>query len=297
MERANRDIKDVNTNFKQGLEANFMKKYLQHVHAQDYIKGFSARIFNNSVMMNVLSSLLPGVADSFDDDEASLGPNLGSNTQRFDLATFINHSTDDARLVTGSEPLPPSFYSHKYFDRSVVMNSSHFQCLLDFYKYVYNQTNYAVVQYRQSQHRIASTIAAINKIKKFTEIDLLGQKIRSNASRSKRGIYIEAFINGEFRVGRVAYFFSHVVRMPVPQKRSTTEVTHIFAFVEWFKKSPHLFTSFNAHHAFVWQSNFESIDQNCILPVHRIHTCVATEPHVENTMISVSLPRKIVNTF
>jgi hypothetical protein len=91
MERANGDIKDVNTNFKQGLEATFMKKYLKHVHAQDYIKGFSARIFNNSVMMNVLFSLLPGVADSFDDDKASLCPNLGSNTQRFDLATFINH--------------------------------------------------------------------------------------------------------------------------------------------------------------------------------------------------------------
>jgi hypothetical protein len=297
MERANGDIKDVNTNFKQGLEATFMKKYLQHVHAQDYIKGFSARIFNNSVMMNVLSSLLPGVADSFDDDEVSLGSDLGSNIKLFDLANFINHSTDDARFVTGSEPLPPFFYSQKHFDRSVVMNSSHYQCLLHFYKYVYGEKNYAVVQHIQPQHRKASTIVVVNKIKKFSEINLLGQKIRSSASRSKRGIYIEALINGEFRVGRVAYFFCHAVQMPEYLKRSTKEVTHVFAFVEWFKKSPHLFTSFNAHHAFVWQSNFESIDQNCILPVHRIHTCVATEPHVENTMISVSLPRKIVNTF
>jgi hypothetical protein len=297
MERANGDIKDVNTNFKQGLEATFMKKYLQHVHAQDYIKGFSARIFNNPIMMNVLSSLLPGIADSLDNDEDSLGTDLSSNTQRFDLATFISHSTDDARLITGSEPLPPSFFSHKHFDRSVVMNSMHHQGLLDFYKDVYYRLNYDVVQYRLPHHRIRSTLIASMKIKKFTEINLLGQQIRSVSSRTKRGIYIEALVNGEFRVGRVAYFFSHVVEMPVYQRSQTQDVTHVFAFVEWFKKSPYYFESFNAHSAFVWQSAFETIDKHSILPVHRIHTCVATEPYVENSMISVSLPRKIVNTF
>jgi hypothetical protein len=40
--------------------------------------------------MNVLSSLLPGVADSFDNDEVSLGSDLGSNTKLFDLANFMN---------------------------------------------------------------------------------------------------------------------------------------------------------------------------------------------------------------
>jgi hypothetical protein len=85
--------------------------------------------------------------------------------------------------------------------------------------------------------------------------------------------------------------------MPVYQRSQTQDVTHVFAFVEWFKKSPYYFESFNAHSAFVWQSAFETIDKHSILPVHRIHTCVATEPYVENSMISVSLPRKIVNTF
>lgn len=295
MERANGDIKDVNTNFKQGLEATFMKKYLQHVHAQDYIKGFSARIFNNPVMMDVLSSLLPGVVDSLGDDEARLETELSRNTQCFDLATFISHSTDDPRLVTGSEPLPPSFFSSKSFDQSVVMNSSHYQCLTSFYKNVYPR--YHITDFRQQHQPISSTAIIDRVINKFAEINLLGQKIRSLTSRTKRGLYIEASVNDELRVGRVNYFFSNKAKLPSPNTLQVHSTVHFFAFVEWFEKSPVLFESFDVHNASVWKSTFEKIDQYSILPVHRIHTCVAVQSHIDNTTISISLPRKIVNTF
>jgi hypothetical protein len=242
------DIKDVNTNFKQGLEATFMKKYLQHVHAKNYIKGFSARIFNNPVMMGVLSSLVPGVVDSFVDDEVCLGNVLGRNTQCFDLATFINHSTDDTRLVRSSEPLHPSFSSSKHIDRYVVMSNSHYQCLADFYKNIYKK-HYTISEFHQSHQTITSTAIITNTIERFTEIDLLGQKIRSLASRTKRSLYIQASINGEMRVGRVNYFFSNQVKLPVPNTFEVQPTKHVFAFVEWFEKSTLFLESFNVHYA------------------------------------------------
>ncbi|KAG2203688.1 hypothetical protein INT45_005026 [Circinella minor] len=146
-------------------------------------------------------------------------------------------------------------------------------------------------------------------IQKMPSIEILGQLYRSEETRSKKGIDIQALFletdnNGnpvfregrqyiEMRYGRIAYFFVH--RLRLHQGNNTDYFDYTFAFVNWYAKSSD-FTSIAAQrsHGLMECSNqFRKMTLKCILPVHRIFSPIAVAPNGPDKLIVIPLPRKI----
>ncbi|KAG0925484.1 hypothetical protein G6F57_017165 [Rhizopus arrhizus] len=143
----------------------------------------------------------------------------------------------------------------------------------------------------------------------FSEIEILGQRYRSKASRATRGCYIEVACNSgatgkepEMRIGEVQYYFSHQLQMKksilpngqvfVPEAFDEL----IFAFVRWYNPPLHPFQGFECLGAAYYHNSFRPAGSDCILPVSRIFTCVAMKKgYPDNHVFFLPLPRKTID--
>ncbi|KAI7906168.1 uncharacterized protein BX663DRAFT_428879 [Cokeromyces recurvatus] len=303
-ERTNGDIKAIDINYKEGLEFTYMEKYIQQVHMQDYINILPSVISSNPVMMNTLRLLLPNnerqaydTNDGNEDDMMETDNSEMHSPTTFDVSAFLNNAISASIVLTGSEPLPPSSYPIKT-KKEVFMNSDHYECLFQFYSSVYGNFNVLKMS-NISSSLSSSSIIVSNLINKFDQINILGQQFTSLECRNRRGIYIQAMTpaqEGIFRIGRILYFFTHELSFPNDHSIFNTRSTkkHVFAFVQWYQPSSQEFTSFYPHHVEVWKRTFEPISALSILPVQQINTCVAVTTYVDNNILAIPLPRRIV---
>ncbi|KAG1434555.1 hypothetical protein G6F56_014270 [Rhizopus delemar] len=135
----------------------------------------------------------------------------------------------------------------------------------------------------------------------FTSIDLLGQRYKSASHSSSslaasRGSFISAlFPNNSqaptVRPGQIQFFFCHLVKV------ENEEVLHTFAFVKWFKPSGQNFANHRLYGMDVWSGDFDTINHECILPVHRINGPVGIKEWLplERLNVIIPLPRKVIS--
>ena len=146
-------------------------------------------------------------------------------------------------------------------------------------------------------------------IQRFTSIKILGQLYRSAAATSLRGSYIQAIFpkSGdanepiesdeiEYRYGQIQYFFVHKVQVLDYETREPRLTAHVFAFVRWFAKSYPGFISFAPFGLAVCkdETRYLPLREDCILPVHRIHSPITVSRHLENTLVVVPLLRRTI---
>ncbi len=309
-ERTNGDIKKIDINFKEGLEFTYMEKFLQKVHMQDYLNMLPYVIKGNSTMMSVLKKIISEEIEEEDEEDEYMMMDIDEGTadfnddiadQRqngdFNLLTFLNNAISENVVLTGSEPLPPVAFPSRRI-RTVIMNNEHYNCLYDFYRSVYGRYNLIHITNITSATRFSVVVE--NLIEKFDQINISGQLFRCMESRSERGIHIQAMVRAretEFRIGRILYFFKHNMSFPNMNNVFGKPIVkqHIFAFVQWYQPSTNEFMSFDSHNIEVWRRSFDPTSKLSILPVHQIHTCVAVTKYVDNNILAIPLPRRIVN--
>ncbi|KAI7906475.1 uncharacterized protein BX663DRAFT_427432, partial [Cokeromyces recurvatus] len=223
-ERANGDIKGIATNFKEGLEFTYMKKYLQQVHMSDYFNLLPKEIKLNPMMMNVLMLLLPNGHDfNFDNENQDAMDIVYNNHEQqqyhqdspiatFDIASFLLNIASESANLTGCEPWPPTCFPLK-LKKSMIMDRQHYNCLHQFYKTCYGQ-KFQVIHVSalssSSAGNISTSVIVTDLITKFDQINILGQQFTSIDCRNKRGSYVQAMSpakDGVFRIGRILYFF------------------------------------------------------------------------------------------
>ncbi|KAI7897643.1 uncharacterized protein BX663DRAFT_444653 [Cokeromyces recurvatus] len=147
---------------------------------------------------------------------------------------------------------------------------------------------------------LSDNIVVSDRISKFDQINILGQQFTSMSCRNKRGAYIQVIHpakEGMFCIGRVLYFFTHSLSFPGEDlfcHRKNKQ--HVFAFVEWYQAPQNNFDSFFVHNIEVWKNSFEPLSVSSILPVQRIHTCVAITDYIDNCILAIPLPRKTIGT-
>jgi hypothetical protein len=256
-----------------------MRKYLELVHGEDFIRNLPDQISNNPTMINLLHSVFLHTIPS-------------STSNDFDYCQFIDSSTRSNLLLTGSESLPPSC-NPTNINRETLINPAHFNCLYQFYYHVYS-SHYNLVKIGDPDS--SGKLIIDSRIERFYEITILGQKFRSVGSGSNRGMYIQAMmVDGSFRVGRILYFFHNYLRFPFALTRTTNkDVKHTFAFIQWFKAPPYSFLSFANFNLQIWKNSFEPSNFESILPIARIYTTVAIQPYIDNNIIAIPLPRKTI---
>ncbi|KAG1627061.1 hypothetical protein G6F44_012278 [Rhizopus delemar] len=73
------------------------------------------------------------------------------------------------------------------------------------------------------------------------------------------------------------------------------EVIHTFAFVRWYKPTPHTFNTHRANGLETWSDEFEEMSSSCVLPVQRIYRPVGVMKWLEQEKVNVIIPmsRKI----
>ncbi|KAG1532269.1 hypothetical protein G6F51_013186 [Rhizopus arrhizus] len=299
-ERLNGDIKKMTVNYKTAFEVTYMKKFLSVVHYGDYIRNLPQGIKQNPAMMSSFGYLSPTPSDSL-----VASP---STSTCFDFSLFVSAPLRLNDIFTGAELLPPdtqAFVRHKVnVDR---LNRDHYGYLLSFYKLVYADRTFASAFTPEEFGELSTMV--LPDIFLFSEIEILGQRYRSKASRTTRGCYIEVACNStvagkepEMRIGEVQYYFSHQLQMKksilpngqvfVPEAFDK----HTFAFVRWYNPPLHPFQGFECLGAAYYHNSFRPADSDCILPVSRIFTCVAMKKgYPDNHVVFLPLPRKTID--
>ncbi|KAG1439495.1 hypothetical protein G6F56_012276 [Rhizopus delemar] len=79
-ERLNGDIKKMTVNYKSSFEVTYMRKFLQTVHYNDYIRNLPENIKCNTLMMKMFECIAPTYIDPLADS--------GASTSLFDFNTF-----------------------------------------------------------------------------------------------------------------------------------------------------------------------------------------------------------------
>ncbi|KAG1443667.1 hypothetical protein G6F56_010589 [Rhizopus delemar] len=296
-ERFNGDIKKIRVNHKSSFEVTYMKKFLQVVHFGDYVRSLPMEIQQNSIMMGVLNKLTH--------DTSSFTP-LASN-HNFDFSAFVSASISDHRGFNGSEVLPPSTYlSMEGKASKYMMQGAEYGALLDFYKGVYMDRGLLDAFDFSYFDQMSTTV--IPAVSRYADIDILGQVYRSKDSNASCGCYIQVLFRSDFpggkdemRIGEVQYFFSHDLQNS-PQVTSNGQIyhpssfkSHVFAYVRWYMPSLHPFQGFEQLGAYYYHDAFRPVSADCVLPISRIHTCVAMKKeYPDNHIVFLPLPRKTV---
>lgn len=86
---------------------------------------------------------------------------------------------------------------------------------------------------------------------------------------------------------RVLYYFQHTLQ----------GADHIFASVQYFRRSPDAWESFRRLDIPVYRLDIEDLLGECIVLVHRLHAGVGSYPMVDNSAALVMLPQKAKVSF
>lgn len=231
-----------------------MDKLTQQVHAVDFLDQLPTRIKYNSMMMDVLRSVVPSNNQVINQDGSF-----------HSAATFVDYFTNKDLLLVGNEPLPPDAVLPEK-RKSVVMAPSHLHCLHAFYKPRYGN-RFKVI--KQGEPRGFCAAVVEDTILKFQKLTLLGQQFHCLESPNPRGAYIQVIKeNGLFQIGKILYFFIHVLYVPGRLLGEYDPAQHVFAFVKWYKEQRTEFHSFDDFLSKIWRERCLPDGAHSILPVN-----------------------------
>lgn len=295
-ERYNGIYKGYNSNQRKNFELTFMSHFLQNVHASDYLEMVKNSLDEDSY--EFLFDFIDKAKNTY--IPQALIPEIKKSEEDFNMTTFLHLShISNFGLVKGSEALPIRTLASMKFKQPIEIYNDMitYNCIFNFYNIIYPINNHCHIQHNihQNQQYI------IPKIMTFTSIDLLGQRYKSASHSSSslaasRGSFISALFpnNGQaptVRPGQIQFFFCHLVRV------ENEEVLHTFAFVKWFKPSGQNFANHRLYGMDVWSGDFDPINHECILPVHRINGPVGIKEWLplERLNVIIPLPRKVIS--
>lgn len=170
-----------------------------------------------------------------------------------------------------------------------------YECLVSFYEFTANYSNITAFY---DYDNILGGCKVDNYIRKFSSIQILGYQYFA-ANKSGKGGYFCAYKcnNYDEKVltpGQIQFFFTHTLKQE--SQDSTTQVyTYYFAFVRWFKpqNANGRLSSHTHNDGSRWQNVFEDLSEDCILPVHKIHSGITNRlNYMKNINTVVFLPRK-----
>ncbi|EIE87352.1 hypothetical protein RO3G_12063 [Rhizopus delemar RA 99-880] len=280
-ERYNGDIKNFNTNRKGNIESTYLKQFLYSIHSVDYLRELN--VSTSSLGYSSLSKLTAKTKKNqkIENLKKNMQPFIQNHLESYNVNVYISLALpNNINLTTGSEALPLSTIASMNLVSitSLIDDMCIHECISTFYQDVY-QTNQIYVP---------------GEIIKFKKINLLGQSYKSAACSSPRGSYLCSFFPGPnqsyiLRPGQVQFFFCHILEM------DNKEVIHTFAFVRWYKPTPHTFNTHRANGLETWSDEFEEISSSCVLPVQRIYRPVGVMKWLEQEKVNVIIPmsRKI----
>lgn len=279
VERDNLTLKNYNSNFKTGFELSIMKKFKEEFHKGDLIRSVNPDLYPGRIMETFL-------VDTF------LGGNAaGYNVDDFDTYGFILDSMNPLKLFRGCEPLPPSDVPVFNEDRPSEISERDHSLLV---KYCNALNAFPTMPYvapgDSSRGAPVQYVAHI-----FKDITLVGQAYRSLRSISDKGQLIKTLTcTGDCLVGEIQYFFSSDI--PLFVNSNWSFFRHYFAFCKWYQPPSFHLTSIDNSGLYLVKKFFRRADHTCILPVHKIYSCVTTFPALDNHLYVLDIPRKISST-
>ncbi|OAD74573.1 hypothetical protein PHYBLDRAFT_167977 [Phycomyces blakesleeanus NRRL 1555(-)] len=293
-ERYNGLLKNVNTNRKDSFEVTYMNNFVQDTFKGDF--AHAALTCPSQVPFLPLLAKLTATA------QPSTSKNTITFPQRlFRLSAFIQAYSNPSLPVLGNEPLPPSAFP-LHIKPPSAMSDINYPHLLDYYKVAYCMPNLEGYQHPSSPFSFVD-----NQIIKLKSINLLGQVYKGCKYASGRGSFVQSLFLGSqgnnrlAYTGQIQYLFLHSFTPPVDNTELQTRVVyqdkHVFAFVKWFQiENDH---SRELKSVDICSADFIACDFECILPVYRISSVVATcdyKTSTNNKKILVNtLPHKQYN--
>ncbi|OAD65348.1 hypothetical protein PHYBLDRAFT_71055 [Phycomyces blakesleeanus NRRL 1555(-)] len=251
-ERYNGLLKNFETNQKGGFESTMMKQFLEKAYISSYIRAFSTSLDKFIItFLHSISNSQPHLP-------------LQSDSSAFKLPQFVKFSSNPRKLSSGWESLPPATFPIK-LEKMITMCKEHYNCLLEFYRHVYNSHNLFA---HYSDHH-SSQIFVNNRIEKIKRISLLRQEYSS-------GSYFQAFFlehKGEdisAFPGHILYLFQHILNI------NGKDVVHTFAFVEWYTSyASGSYQPLMTEKIELWNEPLTTLKYDCILPVHCLYSLIA----------------------
>ncbi|OAD75581.1 hypothetical protein PHYBLDRAFT_166812 [Phycomyces blakesleeanus NRRL 1555(-)] len=264
-------IKNVSTNRKDSFEATYMQSFVQDTFKGDYV----------NVVLQCPSQVpfLPLLGKLTATAQPSSSKNKMTFPQRpFRLAAFVHAYSNPSLPVLGNEPLPPSTFP-LHIKPSSAMSNVDYPHLLDYYKVAYHIPGLESYQFPSSSLSFVD-----NQSTKLRSINLLGQVYKGSKYASGRGSFVQSLFLGSqgnnrlAYTGQIQYLFLHSFTPPVVntelQARIVYQDKHVFAFVKWFQIEHN--RSRELESVNICSADFIACDFECILPVHRISSVVAT---------------------
>ncbi|KAI9243117.1 hypothetical protein BDA99DRAFT_544629 [Phascolomyces articulosus] len=187
--------------------------------------------------------------------------------------------------ATGMETLPDSVLQGS--SKSVNMAPDHYQCLVDYYRELYNEK----MQHQYATDIHQGDILVLRRIEKYNQIKLHGQMYHSLEAASVRGSYIQALFVASTTctnapslfAGQVIYYFQHNLK---------TKGIHTFAMVCYYKK-PTSQPLINKG-VKLWYNEFDSLDYFSILPIAHIYAPFASAKYRQaDQLVAIPLEPKL----
>ncbi|KAG2191165.1 hypothetical protein INT47_006510 [Mucor saturninus] len=290
-ERYNGKLKNIKTNRRNGFEVTFMKVFLEKGFISNFLQFYSAKLSPPMVeFLQEVAQIAPTPVRSLVNSEYGHPPYM-----QFNLNMFLQAATNPWFNVTGSEALPLTSLPLKLSPLSI-MTGNHYKYLVEFYNKAYQDTGISFCA--TDSIPLGGHVYINDRIRKMKKISLLGQEYWSG-EKKKRGSFVQVLFldnsTSEFVAfpGQIEYLFTHVIKIGGIERVST------FAFVKWFP-------TYNAGRyqplinqgLELWEKGFLEETIECIIPVHRLHSCFALTTHNlqqgSQKRLIIPLPRKVV---
>ncbi|OAD66750.1 hypothetical protein PHYBLDRAFT_152021 [Phycomyces blakesleeanus NRRL 1555(-)] len=262
-ERFNGVLKNYATNWRNGFEANYMRRYLEDAYKSDLAHGIIPCICPSHAGL-LVKLIGPSVSS------ASFASSASSASSAFVLDDFIASANANFDITKGNEPLPPSTFPLE-LERETSMKESEYLNLLVYYQETYDDQ--ALCHYCQPgpDQKMVN-----NQIQKMKSIHLLGQVYKGGDGMAKRRSYIQAlfqtsndrYINAY--TGQIQYLFVNTTTNSFADHLSR----HVFAYVRWYKETklqPRVNEDVEVN-----EKDFVAENIKSILPVHRILVVIQT---------------------
>jgi hypothetical protein len=276
VERDNLTLKNYNSNFKTGFELTMMKKFKEEFHKGDLIRSINPATHTGKIIEQFL-------VDTFLGDNAS-----AYSIDDFDIYCFVLDSMNPFKLARGCEPLPPSDVPVFNEDKATEISARDHGLLVDYCNALNALPTFSYIVPGDASEGIPVNYTAHI----FKDITLVGQTYRSLRSVSNKDQLIKTLtFTGECLVGEIQYFFASDIPLFVDGDWHSTR--HYFAFCRWYQPPSFQLTSINNSGLYIVKKFFRQADHTCILPVHKIYSCVTTYPAPDNHLYVLDIPRKI----
>lgn len=138
-----------------------------------------------------------------------------------------------------------------------------------------------------------------NTATKFRSIQVAGYSYYSLLHGQGKGYCCAYRVNDEGEKvlwpGQVQFFFRHTLQLET-MEGAFQDFDHYFAFVRWFNPANEnqILSEFeNDDDTSCWQNSFEEMTEDCVLPVHMLHSGISIRlDYLKDINIVVFFPRK-----